>query len=161
MNRTNRRAERKPLTAEHLRQLLSYDPATGLFHCLQQRGTKRAGDLAGTKDPSGYVVIEIDHRRHYAHRLAFLHMTGEWPHLHVDHRDRNRANNAWSNLRDVPRAVNQQNISVRPSAGAHRKGDKWRSSITANGKTHNLGVFQTAEAASAAYLTAKAALHGT
>lgn len=36
-------------------------------------------------------------------------MTGDWPTQEVDHINRNKTDNRWYNLRDVPRSVNQKN----------------------------------------------------
>jgi len=40
--------KRRRLTVERLHELLDYDPATGVFTWLEQRGRVKAGDVAGT-----------------------------------------------------------------------------------------------------------------
>lgn len=155
-----------PLTSDRLLEVLAYDRGTGLFTCRQQRGTKRAGDVAGGLDASGYVCIEIDHRRYLAHRLAFLAVTGDWPKLRVDHIDGDRSNNRWSNLRDASVMTNQQNLRRAMSSsstgllGAHAApGGRFRSSIRIAGKLQHIGTFDTAEAAHDAYVVAKRIHH--
>lgn len=154
------------LTAERLKQLVHYDPDTGVFTHIAPRKKIRVGEQAGGIDPgSGYVVLCIDRKRHYAHRLAFLYMNGKWPAQLVDHRDGNRSNNAFSNLRDAPRLINQQNMrraactSSSGLIGAFKKRDRWESRIRVAGTIIRLGVFGTAEEAHAAYVAAKRVHH--
>lgn len=154
------------LTAERLRELLHYDPNTGVFTNVAPRKRVVVGSKAGYLDSSnGYVKICLDYVRHYAHRLAFLYMTGAWPSAYVDHINGDTQDNRWANLRDVARQVNSQNMREAPSNsssgvfGAHRKRGKWSSHIRSNGKTVYLGVFDSAEEASNAYIEAKRKLH--
>ncbi len=156
----------KKFTAERLRELVSYDPVTGIFTHSSPRKKIRVGEIAGTIDKeSGYVILCIDRRHHYGHRLAFLYMTGEWPEHMVDHRDGNRQNNAFSNLRDAPRLINQQNlrcatvVSSSGLLGAYRKRTKWEAKIRHCGKVVRLGIFATPEQAHDAYIRAKRELH--
>jgi len=70
--------KRRRLTAERLHELLDYDPATGVFTWLEQRGRVKAGDVAGTITDDG-VYVRVDGRRYPASHLAHLWMTDEWP----------------------------------------------------------------------------------
>lgn len=92
------------LTAAWLRERYKYDPETGVFINLA-----RPGKPIGALTDRGYVSIAIAGRGYRAHRLAWLYMTGEWPTHQIDHIDGNRANNSFSNLRDVPGYANKQN----------------------------------------------------
>lgn len=169
------------LTAERLRELLHYDPKTGVFVRKQMKsryGTtapnsrysmKAAGCLSSKHGPSaGYVKISVDGRRYFAHRLAWLYVYGAWPSGTVDHINGDRSDNRIENLRDVAHYVNIQNqrkVSVGNKysslLGAHwsitRK--KWRSSIMVKLCPIHLGWFDTDEEAHQAYLTAKRRLH--
>lgn len=154
------------LTAARVRELLHYDPATGVFTNRAPRKKVRVGEVAGTVDGStGYVKLRIDRRNYYGHRVAFLHATGEWPKQIVDHINGVRTDNRWTNLRDAPRVINQQNqrraagASASGLLGAHKKRDGWSSQIVVNGQMVKLGVFKTAEAAHDAYVRAKRELH--
>lgn len=156
----------KALTAERLRELVHYDPGTGIFTNRAPRKKIRVGEVAGTVDKdSGYVVLCLDRARYYGHRLAFLYMTGEWPKLMGDHKNGARADNRWDNLRDASRLVNQQNMrgAARGSAsgllGAHKKRDRWTSQIKVRGQLVKLGTFLTPEAAHSAYVCAKRKYH--
>lgn len=139
--------DKSNLTAERLRELLSYDPQTGVFTWATVRVGCGFNKVAGCFDKGkAYIVIKIDRRIYRAHRLAFLWMTGEWPEFTIDHKDRNRSNNRWSNLRIATRKQNQENLPLDPrNKSGHRgihwvKEDKvWAASIGHNGKKYALG----------------------
>jgi hypothetical protein len=108
------------LTAERLRELLHYDPLTGLFRRLKQCGSSWKGDIAGTVH-RGYIVISIDGRNHKAHRLAWLYVHGKWPDDQIDHRDRDKANNRFANLRAATNKQNHENLNMpRNNTSGHR-----------------------------------------
>ena len=96
-----------------------------------------------------------------------LWITGAWPEHDVDHINGVRNDNRWSNLREVTRTVNIQNQRIaqtRNVAGLlgvsfEKARNKYKAGIVAGGKYHNLGRFNTAEEAHAAYLKAKRELH--
>jgi len=146
------------LTADELRAMLRYDSETGHFYWLRSgTGRKPISEPAGVVRPDGYIRITIDHIIYYAHRLAWLYMTGEWPPGQIDHRD--GKSNAWKNLRASNQTQNLQNSSVRcrkavPLKGVHRHGSGFRSRIRVNGRRLCLGTFRTPEAAHAAYAAA-------
>lgn len=142
-----------------VRALFSYDPATGIFRRrVATNNRMKVGEIAGTLDrKSGYVRIRIRNKCYFAHRLAWLYVTGAWPEHEIDHRDRDRANNRWTNLRQATRAQNSANKLAKTSTGF--KGVKiangrFRASMTVAGKRIELGRFDTAEAAHAAYMNA-------
>jgi hypothetical protein len=81
-----------------LKELLDYDPETGLFRWRVDSAHHKANEIAGATISSGYRSIGIDGRRYKAGHLAWLYMTGSWPDSRVCFRDKNPANTAWSNL---------------------------------------------------------------
>jgi HNH endonuclease len=90
------------ITAHKVRALLDCDPLTGVF---TWRVGRKAGSVAGRarSDRNGrrYVQIVINRcSKHFAHRLAWLYMTGAWPVAHIEHKDGNLLNNSWENLRE-------------------------------------------------------------
>lgn len=157
-------------THERVREVLSYDPETGVFTWLVRTSTRvRVGDVAGTPTSEGYWAIRLDHRLYKAHVLAWFWVSGAWPTQEIDHIDGDTLNNRFVNLRDEPKSVNQYNV-VAPrcnnSSGylgvsPHRQTGKWMAQIRPPGaKRKYLGLFDTPEAAHAAYMQAKAELHG-
>ena len=143
------------LTKSDLESVLTYDPDTGVFRWkVSLRGPVRAGMVAGRPKPNGYLSIKIRQVDYYAHRLAYLYMTGEWPSRQIDHVNRTRSDNRWSNLR--PATVNQQRgntkMQSRNSAGMkgvslHRKSGLWRARVS----TKTIGYYKRPEDAAAAY----------
>lgn len=153
------------LTQQRLKELVSYNPATGEFVWIGMESKKACvliGKRAGTfHKKSGYWKICIDRRIYKAARLAWLYMTGEWPSGDIDHEDTNRSNDTWSNLRDATNAQNHWNTKKRTTNTSGFKGvtwdsarGKWQARITVNYKMIHLGRFATAEEAAAAYWSA-------
>mgnify|MGYP000223524280 CR=1 FL=1 len=154
----------RQLTQTRLRELLHYDPKTGLFVWRTNRRGMRTGVRAGYvkvfKNVS-YLNIRVDGRHYRAGRLAFLYMTGEWPPDEIDHRDCDGLNNRWENLRAATRSQNRANsrLSSNSLTGYkgvtyHRKSCRYRAWIQVGGKGHYLGRFDTPEEAHAAYVAA-------
>jgi hypothetical protein len=86
------------------------------------------------------------------------------PGTFVDHVDRDGLNNVRSNLRACTRVHNQWNRGANRNntsgfKGVSALGSGYRATISANGRTIHLGMFDTAEAASEAYRIAAARLH--
>jgi hypothetical protein len=154
-----------PPTAEYLRNILSYDPETGAFKWTVRRpGVKLKADRAGSIDRHGHRQLRIDGRILFAHRLAFLYMTGEWPQGDIDHINGVRDDNRWRNLRDVPHAVNVQNrrkpqrnnTSGYLGVSWDKRARKWVPQLNGAGW---LGAFDDPAEAHQAYLTAKRKFH--
>jgi hypothetical protein len=161
------------LTGEYLRNILDYDPSSGVFRWRVREDISRkwvgrwnaryAGKVAGNQDwrHGGRVAVSINKRDYFAHRLAFLYMTDRWPSAEVDHRDGDPSNNRWGNLREATSTENKQNKRVQSNnktglKGASWKADKgkWRAAIRAGGRHSHLGYFETPEQAHEAYCQA-------
>lgn len=154
------------LSAERARELLVYDPETGSLTWLVAVSKKiRPGMPAGCTIEGGYRRVRVDRVLYASHRVAWLMSTGAWPVGLIDHRDGDPSNNRLSNLRDASHELNQQNhrqASRRSSTGllgAFPKRGRFLSSIKVSGVQKHLGLFDTAEEAHQAYLTAKRQLH--
>ena len=116
------------------------------------------GKDAGTKS-KGYVYIVINKKKYLAHRLAFFYMTGSFPEKEVDHKDGNKDNNAWNNLRE---ATPRQNMANRLASKRSKTGVKGVSFNQSGGyQVHiSLGCYKTLEEAKAVYDEAAKKLHG-
>jgi hypothetical protein len=143
---------------KRIRELLHYEPETGVFTRLTNASTNaRKGNIAGTLNSRGYIQISIDNKVYQAHRLAFAYMNDVWTDLQIDHRDGNRANNKWANLREAHPHENSHNSKPhRDSATGvkgvswHKGANKWQAQIRANGENIHLGLFETIEEARSA-----------
>lgn len=143
------------LSRERLVDLISYEPITGIFTWrVAPRGVK-PGKPCGHLTAHGYLTIRIDKRPYYAHRLAWLYMTGEWPSAEVDHINRNSADNRWANLRSADRRGNVANRTRRRDNRSGHKGvylarsGRFTAQVRINGKAVHLGTFDTAAEATA------------
>ena len=116
-----------PMPIGELRDILGYDPETGGFRWIVQRGCNfhrmPAGSAAGTINSYGYVVIKIGGRFYKGHRLAWYLAHGEWPPrgMEIDHINRIKGDNRLCNLRMVSRSLNMRNKPQRPSAPIKEK----------------------------------------
>lgn len=155
------------LTQAKLKELLSYDPETGVWLWRVNKAARvKVGDPAGGIDDHGYLKLFINGRKYRAHRLAFVYILGRWPTGMVDHKDMDRSNNRWANLREATRSQNLFNAPHKKNnkcgfKGVHqrRKGG-FLASIQKDGKKIHIGIFTTPEEAHAAYRAKAAELHG-
>lgn len=156
------------LTFQRAKELLSYDPQTGVLKWKQgRRNGTEPGANAGFASKNGYVRLRIDGVQHLAHRVAWLIHYSAWPAGQVDHKDTNRANNAISNLRVCTGAQNQQNQNLRKTNRSGVKGvswvgpvSKWQVQVRAGGKIHHGGYHANIDDAEAAAIQLRTQLHG-
>lgn len=157
------------LTAKRLRELLDYDAATGEFTWRVAKAQKLMNNrrAATAVNSDGYRHIKIDNKSHKAHRLAWLHVHGEWPSGQIDHIDGDRANNRISNLRSATWGENRHNLKRYTNNTSGHKGvyqcnqtGKWKVQINAYNKRRYLGAFERIEDAAETYARAAKDLHG-
>lgn len=153
------------ITVQRLREVLGYDPETGLFRWKLKISKKVVvGEIAGTEIPGRHRYISIDSKRYKAHRLAWLYMTGEWPPRDLDHENTHKGDNRWENLRKASRSQNMANAGHRNNAtrlkGAYPCRKRFAAKITKDWKQIHIGVFDTAEEAHAAYIAKAEELFG-
>lgn len=156
------------LTQDRLRELLVYDPLSGEFTWLVNRlGSGGAGSRAGAFDGQGYRQIGIDGRIYREHRLVWLYVHGHWPVADLDHINRNRSDSRLANLRPATRSQNsansgppRNNSSGFKGVSLEKRSGRWHAYITVARRRQNLGRFDTAEAANAAYVAAAVRIHG-
>ena len=139
----------KKLTQKRLKELLHYDPETGIFIRLKNAGSRSSrGDIAGGPGGCGYRTIGIDGKRYLASRLAWLYQEGYFPENQVDHKNRIRHDDRWENLRHVTQVCNSRNSKTRTTNTSGITGvswdqryQKWAAYIMILGKKYHLGYF--------------------
>lgn len=157
------------VTQERLKEVLNYNPKTGVFTWKRGRGSVKRGSIAGSFDKrAGYIRIMIDEKIYPAHRLAWLFEHGYMPENQIDHIDGIRDNNKFKNLREATHSQNQQN-RTRVQEGKKvdcplgvcwkKETSKFVAQIKVREKVKHLGYFKTKEEASKAYIKAKRELH--
>jgi hypothetical protein len=158
----------------YLRECFTYDPASGdltwkdrprehfpTVHGWRIFQGKHAGKpvVAGER----YVQVKLTHagKQHlvYAHQVIWAMQTGEWP-PRIDHRDRNKMNNRWLNLRLATHGQNMQNTSAKGDRGLPKGVIRSRNKYRANCGPTYIGVYETPEEAHAAYCAVAAARYG-
>lgn len=149
-----------------LKEQLSYDPGSGRWTWLVRPARNVfPGDEAGCVGSNGCRHINVDGQHYLAHRLAWFYMTGEWPASEIDHRDLDRSNNQWSNLRLACRGENNRNVGRRRDntsgiKGVRQRGGRFTAAIRCGGEPVHLGSYRTASQAKAAYDLAAYLYHG-
>lgn len=155
------------ITDSRLRELLDYDPETGVFRWRVAAGKALAGLIAGSINAKGYRRITLDGRTYRAHRLAWRYMHGMWPTNQIDHINRVRDDNRLVNLRSATDQQNKANARRRNYNKSGFKGvyldrrtQQWRAQTALSGKNIHIGYFPTAEAAHSAYVAKTKELFG-
>lgn len=134
------------------KELLHYCPKTGTWIWIKANSRRVAtGSKAGSFDRRGYLTIRIDGKLYKSGRLAFLYMTGKIPNT-VDHIDRNKSNDRWSNLRSSTLSQNKYNTGLTKTNTSgvrgvywHKNIGRWIARIRVEGKSYHLGTFKTIE----------------
>jgi hypothetical protein len=148
------------LTQERLKDLLHYDPETGIFAWIPGKGGKGRpfrSRRAGTINPEGYQRIQIDGAIYQGSALAYLYILGSFPKGQIDHIDRNASNDAWDNLRPATQNQNKANSGTYRNNGLgvkgvrrHRNG-QYEARLRFHGSLVYLGCYRTIEDAKAVY----------
>lgn len=155
------------ITAEQLRNVLTYNKRTGIFRWKNRKNIRPSvnarlrGRIAGAPDADGYIQITILGENHKAHRLAWLYIHGEWPSCDLDHRNTKKHHNPIANLRLATTSQNGANRGLPENNTSGFKGvyfnkgvQKWHAQIKHHGVRHYLGIYNTPETAYAAYCDA-------
>ncbi len=130
------------LTYKRLRDVLHYDPGSGLF---KQNNIKR-GTL---NKKTGYIYICIDYQIYLAHRLAWFYVYGYFPENEIDHINGIRSDNRIYNLREVSHQCNMRNCKLRKNnksgiTGVYfeKKTNKYLVQIGVDNITKSIGKFK-------------------
>ncbi len=153
------------LSAERARELFSYDPVTGVLSWKCPRNSQKIGVVLGK--PEDYCRVDLGTERYSIHHVIWLIVTGAFPVGILDHRNGDKSDNRWDNLRECTHSINAQNQrrAHRGSAtgllGVYPYRGRFRSMIAVpgTGRKKYLGDFDTAEKGHEAYVAAKRVLH--
>ena len=155
----------KKLTQERVKNLMHYNPATGVFIWTHRKSGVTPGMQAGSKHVTGYIDITVDGRVYKAHRLAILWMEGYWPEHTVDHINRIRDDNRYLNLREATYQCQARNCKVAKNNTSVVTWVRWRSQrgswqafVMVSGKIFYLGHYKSVLAAAYARYAAEQCL---
>lgn len=156
---------------EHIRQALSYDPATGemRWSAVSKYHSSRNGRAAGhigTANGKQYHIISLDGRAYKRSRLAFTIMVGRWPAHCVDHINGDSLDDRWANLREATSTQNAWNHHRRAKRSALPMGvrvnpsGRFSARIAVHKRMVQIGTFDTVADAAAAYQSARELYYG-
>jgi hypothetical protein len=140
------------VSAERLKEVLSYNAESGSFRWRCAKGRVGAGQIAGAIDAYGYRVIRVDGRLYKAHRLAWLYAYGGWPCGLLDHINRMPGDNRLCNLREATQSENMHNANRRSKSGVpgvrwREERQRWVAQIRIGYRNYVLGSFTSKDAA--------------
>jgi hypothetical protein len=153
------------ITIERLRFLTNYDVTTGIFTWKISRRGCKIGSQIGCVAKTGYRIIRLDNVLYLAHRLAWFYVYGIWPTDQIDHINGDRLSNCLVNLREATNMQNAHNrFNLRKNnksgfVGVRKENNKWLAEIKVNYAPIRLGLFDTPEEASQAYIKEKHIRH--
>lgn len=138
------------LTQSEIKSNLKYSESDGVFYWRNPRRGRKIYKPAGYKDSRGYLLIIINYKHYYAHRLAWVYVNaGDLSEIGIDHINGDRSDNRISNLRLVNQQENLKNKSlykVNKSGvcGVRWVHDRntWDVRIGVNGKQVRIGTFK-------------------
>ena len=140
------------LTQDRLKELLNYDPETGIFTRKTSIAGHKVGSISGASQNKGYIQMYVDSKNYLAHRLAWLYVYGCWPKYQIDHINRNKKDNRIVNLRDVSNSTNQHNIGIRSHnvSGVtgvvwNSRNQKWVAQLIYQNKRYHIGTYTNVE----------------
>jgi hypothetical protein len=152
-------------TLELLKEYLHYSPRTGVWTRVRSFGGQPAGSEVGRITSGGYRNFQFMGYRTHDARWAVFYMTGKWPDVEVDHANLDKLDCRWVNIRPAAYPQNRANVRVRASSRSGVKGVRqlpyghWTATIGSKPRVY-LGVFDTKEAASDAYMRAARERYG-
>lgn len=162
---------------DYLNRYIKADFETGFLYWKEDspNGRYKAGErlntsLAGVSDAQ-YLIFAVYHipgsprqRNFKVHHVIWFLKTGEQSKVWIDHIDRNKLNNAFSNLREATKSQNLQNTAPRKGRKlkgvCERKNGLTWATIRCSHKSVYLGNHPTPEQAARAYDLASIVLHG-
>ena len=130
------------ITQDNLKEILLYDPKTGVWIW------NHSGKVAGNVQKNGYRYIKIHKKLYQSSRLAHLYMTGNEPEHIIDHINGLTNDDRWENLREATLSQNQFNRRIGQNNKSGIKGvfwdkrsQRWVARLRKHGKTIYTGFF--------------------
>ena len=146
----------RDFTYQDVAEAFVYEPEEGRLWRREPDGSLREVSLAWESNERGFVNATacFRYQKITATHICFMLQMGRWPTLGmiIDHRDGNRRNNKWSNLRE---GTQQQNLMNRCEyrlneegleRGVQRHRNRYQVKLTLGGKPTYLGCYAKDEA---------------
>jgi hypothetical protein len=155
------------ITQSELKELLHYDPDTGIFTWKIKTCKKVCvGKIAGYVASNGYISFSINKKSYLAHRLAWLYVNGNFTKHTIDHINGNKKDNRIVNLREATKSENSWNRKLQVDNVSGIKGvywhalrNKWMARIMVNNKQMYLGSFDDLKIAEKVILESRNKYH--
>jgi len=136
----------REITYDLIRELFDYHKDGHLVWKVPISRSTKKGDRVTYQNTMGYVVVFIENKPYYAHRIIWLWHHGYVPENNLDHINRNKSDNRIENLREVSQQCNMRNSKTNTRNKTGVKGisyddsrEKYVAQIRAFGKNCNLG----------------------
>ena len=144
----SRRSE--AVSQEYLKEILEYEPKTGVFKWRVSRRRAKKGDIAGSISYHNRRVISIKSLSYTASRLAFLYMTGAFPMYALKHLNNKNDDDRWENIQEntptvVGKSQNKNKDSKYPGVYWRARKSHWEVQFYTNGRQNVLGYFDKFE----------------
>lgn len=154
------------LLINKFRERFSYDPESGLLSRKVGVGGQLAGSIVGTDNGKGYLRTSFNNEQYLVHLIIYAMQTNEMAEV-VDHKDLDKKNNRWSNLRPTNKSGNERNTSVRSNSTTGIKNVYWipgrhkyRVQFKVHGETKYFGYYDTIQEAEVVAERERRRLHG-
>ena len=151
----------KQIPVETLRELFSYDPATGILI------SNSSGKPVGTLRKDGYLSTRAKGEIFLVHRIAFACHHGRWPSGRLDHENEIKSDNKIKNLREATSSQNSCNCGIRKTNTSgvkgihfHRPNGKWMAQLQIDRRKIFVGYFTEIDDAKSALEQKRAEMHG-
>lgn len=151
-----------------MKDFLQYNPESGIFTWIKVPSQRvKIGEEAGRVNSAGHIGIGFGGERWQAHRLAVAFMEGSLSgELEIDHKDQDKANNRYSNLRAATKQQNSCNRGYPKSNTSGVKGmsyntnaGKWEGYVHFNYRKYYLGLFTSEDECKEAIQLKREELH--